>query len=61
MILDEEHTDPHGWFIALVKPDGKPGPTHVIAVVTEHAGSGGFTSGPIANQIIHLMQQGGWL
>lgn len=50
----------HAWFMALVKPDGAAEPTHVIAVVTEYAGSGSQVSGPIVNQIIHALQQEGY-
>lgn len=49
----------HGWFVALVQPDGSPRPTHVIAVVVEHGGSGSKTAGPIANQVVHAMQRVG--
>ena len=51
----------HGWFIALVQPDGEDRPTHVVAVVVEHGGSGSKTAGPIANAIIHAMQRTGVL
>lgn len=51
----------HAWVIAMVKPEGAPRPTHVIAVIAEYAGSGGQVSGPIVNAIIHALQAEGYL
>ncbi|MEO0588473.1 MAG: penicillin-binding transpeptidase domain-containing protein, partial [Planctomycetota bacterium] len=51
----------HAWVIALARPEGAARPTHVVAVVVEYAGSGGQVSGPIANQVIALLQQEGYL
>ena len=34
---------------------------HAIAVVVEYGGSGGRTSGPIANQVIRALQSEGYL
>ncbi len=56
-----DETPDHAWFIAIVKPEHAAGPMYVIAVITEYAGSGSRVSGPIVNQIIHLMQQEGYL
>ena len=55
---DEIDTAPrnHAWVIALVQPEGAPGPTHAVAVVVEYAGSGGRVAGPVVNQIIHALQ-----
>jgi hypothetical protein len=33
----------------------------VVAVLVEHAGSGGATAGPIANQILNALRAGGYL
>lgn len=54
----ELETNPrdHAWVIALVQPEGAPGPTHVIACVVEYGGSGGRVAGPVVNQIIHALQ-----
>ncbi len=51
----------HAWFTALVQPEGANRPTVVIAVVAEYAGSGGKVSGPIVNQIVHVLQEEGYL
>ncbi len=51
----------HAWVIALVQPDGARRPTHVIACVVEYAGSGGQVAGPVVNQIIHALQDEGYL
>jgi penicillin-binding protein 2 len=60
---DEIDPDPgdHAWMIAMVQPPGKTRPTHIVAVVVEYAGSGGQIAGPVVNQIIHAMQQEGYL
>ncbi|MEX0655034.1 MAG: penicillin-binding transpeptidase domain-containing protein [Phycisphaeraceae bacterium] len=50
----------HAWAVALVQPEGEPRPTHVVAVVVEHGGSGGRVAGPVANQIIHAMKTEGY-
>ena len=54
--VDTEARD-HAWVVALVQPEGASRPTHVVAVVVEHAGSGGQIAGPVVNQIIHALQQ----
>ncbi len=59
--LGEGYVDDHAWCIALVTPEGATRPTHVVAVVTEFAGSGSQVSGPIVNAIVHAMRDGGWL
>ncbi len=51
----------HGWVIALLQPDSKSKPTHAVVVVVEYGGSGSQIAGPIANQIIHIMQREGYL
>lgn len=51
----------HAWFVGLVAPAGAPRPTHAIAVIVEHAGSGGAAAGPIANQILYAMRAEGYL
>jgi cell division protein FtsI/penicillin-binding protein 2 len=50
----------HSWFVGLVGPkEGRP--MFAMAVLVEHGGSGGRTSGPIANQIIRALQTEGYL
>jgi penicillin-binding protein 2 len=50
----------HSWFVGLVGPkNGKP--QYAVAVLVEYGGSGGRTSGPIANQIIRALQTEGYL
>jgi penicillin-binding protein 2 len=50
----------HAWFVGLVGPrqlrGQPPQPLFAIAVVVEYGGSGGKVSGPIANQIVHALQ-----
>ena len=50
----------HSWFTCLVAPRGER-PRYAISVISEHAGSGGRVSGPIANQIIHALKTEGYL
>ncbi|MEL7474169.1 MAG: penicillin-binding transpeptidase domain-containing protein, partial [Planctomycetota bacterium] len=50
----------HSWFVLLVAPVGQR-PRYAVAVVMEYAGSGGRVSGPIANQIVHALQNEGYL
>lgn len=56
--VDKDPGD-HAWCAAYVQPDGEDGPTHVVVVIVEYAGSGGQVGGPIANQVIHAMAQEG--
>ncbi len=44
----------HAWTVAIVGPEGKA-PTHTIAVVVEHGGSGGRVAGPIVNQVVKAL------
>ena len=59
----ERRADPdtHAWFIAMVQPEDARRPTHVVVVVCEYAGKGAQTAGPIVNQIIHALQDEGYL
>ncbi len=51
----------HAWCIALVKPEGADEPRYVVAVVLEHAGSGGSVAGPVVNQVVHALKEEGYL
>ena len=51
----------HAWFVGLVGPKGSKKPHYAIAVIVEYGGSGGRTSGPVANQIILALQGLGYL
>ena len=51
----------HAWFATLLQPDRAKQPTLAVIVVVEYAGSGGKVSGPIANQIVHILQEEGYL
>ena len=51
----------HAWFVGLVGPDDTKRPMFAIAVIVEYGGSGGRVAGPIANQIIHALQEEGYL
>ncbi len=46
----------HAWFVGLVGPDDTNLPMYAIAVIVEYGGSGGRVAGPVANQIIHALQ-----
>ncbi|TVQ31821.1 MAG: hypothetical protein EA376_07460 [Phycisphaeraceae bacterium] len=50
----------HAWTVALVGPKGGP-LRYSIAVVVEHAGSGGRVAGPVTNQIVHALISEGYL
>lgn len=50
----------HAWFVGLVGPEGGR-PKYAISVMMEFAGSGGRVSAPIANQVIHALQEEGYL
>ena len=50
----------HAWTVALVGPEGGA-PAYAVAVVVEHGGPGGRVAGPIANQVIHALQEEGYL
>ncbi|MHC4993274.1 MAG: penicillin-binding transpeptidase domain-containing protein, partial [Planctomycetota bacterium] len=52
----------HAWFVGLVGPTGeRADPRYAIAVIVEYGGSGGRVAGPIADQIIRLLQQRDYL
>lgn len=51
----------HAWCIALVQRPGAAQPEYVVAAMVEYAGSGGAVSGPIVNQVIHALQEEGYL
>lgn len=51
----------HAWCVGLVGPEGSNRPLHAFAVIVEYGGSGGRVAGPIANQIIHVLQEEGYL
>ncbi len=53
----------HAWFVGLVGAGSVDvaHPRYVIAVIVEYGGSGGRTSGPIANEIIRALQTQGYL
>jgi cell division protein FtsI/penicillin-binding protein 2 len=57
---EQVRTGDHSWFVVLAGPEGGR-PLYSIAVMMEHAGSGGKVSGPIANQIIHALAAEGYL
>lgn len=52
----------HSWFVGLARPDGDPdGPTYAVAVMVEWGGSGSRCAAVVANQIIHALQDEGYL
>ncbi len=48
----------HSWFVILA---GRDRPKYAIAVLVEYGGSGGKVSGPIANQIVKVLVEEGYL
>jgi cell division protein FtsI/penicillin-binding protein 2 len=48
----------HSWFVILA---GRERPQFAIAVLVEYGGSGGKVSGPIANQIVKVLVEEGYL
>jgi penicillin-binding protein 2 len=58
---ESERNLDHSWFVGLVGPDDTNRPMFAISVLVEHGGSGGRCAGPIANQIIHALQEEGYL
>jgi len=48
----------HAWFVGLV---GRDRPEYAIAVLLEHAGSGGKAAGPIAAEIVRALRAEGYL
>jgi len=60
-IQDSETGFDHAWFVGLVGPDDTKRPMFALAVIVEYGGSGGRVAGPIANQIIHALQDEGYL
>ena len=53
----------HAWFLGFVGPGAAETaqPRYVVVVMVEYGGSGGRTSGPIANEIIRALQARGYL
>ena len=51
----------HAWFVGLVGNESDRTPRYAIAVLLEHAGSGGRAAGPLANQVIRALQAEGYL
>jgi len=51
----------HAWFVGLVGDDRDPRPRYAIAVVLEHAGSGGRAAGPVAAAAIEALVAEGYL
>ncbi len=53
-------TGDHAWFVGMVGPEGGE-LRYAIAVMVEYGGSGGRVAGPIAEQIIRVLQREGYL
>jgi cell division protein FtsI/penicillin-binding protein 2 len=59
---DDHITDlDHAWCVGLAGPRSTGVSEYAIAVVVEYGGSGGRVAGPIVNQIIHALQDEGYL
>ena len=50
----------HSWFLVMASHQTEITPSVVVAVLIEHAGSGGRVAGPIANQVIHALHSEGY-
>lgn len=60
-IAETKLIDPlHAWVVGLVGDSRTRQPRFAIAVIVELGGSGGRTAGPVANQIIHALQDEGY-
>ena len=51
----------HAWCVALVGDEGSPRPRYAIAVLVEHGGGGGRTSGPVMAAVIRALSEEGYL
>lgn len=51
----------HAWFVGLVGTADEALPRYAVAVVLEHAGSGGRAAGPVAAAIIEALRAEGYL
>ena len=51
----------HAWCVALVGDDLSPRPRYAIAVLIEHGGGGGRTSGPVMAAVIRALVKEGYL
>ncbi len=51
----------HAWCVALVGDEYSPSPRYAIAVIVEHGGSGGRTSGPVMAAVIRALVNEGYL
>lgn len=61
-IAEGSHTDAdHAWCVALVGEEGSSRPLYAIAVIVEHGGGGGRTSGPVMAAVIRALSSEGYL
>ena len=51
----------HSWFLVMASHKNETKPGVIVAVLIEYGGSGGRIAGPIANQVIHALQDEGYL
>jgi len=51
----------HSWFLVMASQQDETKPSVIVAVLVENGGSGGMVAGPIANQVIHALQDEGYL
>lgn len=51
----------HAWFVGLVGRTGASRPRFAVAVVLEHAGSGGRAAGPVAAAVVEALVAEGYL
>lgn len=51
----------HSWFLVMASHTNETKPSVIVAVLVENGGSGGRIAGPIANQVIHALQDEGYL
>ncbi len=51
----------HSWYVVHAQKPGTERASYIIVVLVEYGGSGGRTSGPIANQILYALRDEGYL
>lgn len=51
----------HSWYVCHVQRPGELRAAFVIVAMVEYGGSGGRVSGPVVNQVLHLLRKQGYL
>jgi penicillin-binding protein 2 len=56
-----EREGDHSWYVAHVQRKGEDRAKYIVVVLVEYGGSGGRVSGPISNQVLHVLRDYGYL